>query len=82
MSLKNLHVPFPIGAVTVTRLIRTAYGDYKLQTIPPGMALPVPYKPVTQQKAKGSLGSRSPLKRKNKKEEKIASPVTWVTSVQ
>jgi 23S rRNA pseudouridine2605 synthase len=66
----------------VTRLIRIAYGDYKLQTIPPGMALPVPYKPVTQQKAKGSLAARSPLKRKNKKEEKIASPVKWVTSVQ
>ena len=39
-------------AVSVTRLIRIAYGDYKLDTIPPGMAIPVPYKPVTNQKAK------------------------------
>ena len=26
----------------MTRLIRTAYGDYQLQTIPPGMAIEVP----------------------------------------
>lgn len=81
---KNRQIRNVFGALglSVTRLIRIAYGDYKLQTIPPGMALPVPYKPVTQQKKRGSLGSRSPLKRKNQKEEKIASPVKWVTSVQ
>jgi hypothetical protein len=60
-------------------LIRVAYGDYELKTIPPGMALPVPYKPISQQKAKGSLVARSPPKRKDKR---IASPVKWVSSVQ
>lgn len=68
--------------VSVTRLIRIAYGDYKLNTIPPGMAIPVPYKPVTNQKARGSLAKRQPSKRKPKDEEKVAQPVQWVTSVQ
>ena len=70
------------NAVSVTRLIRTAYGDYKLNTIPPGMAIPVPYKPVTNQKAKGSLAPRSPKKKKTKGEERVAQPVQWVTSIQ
>jgi 23S rRNA pseudouridine2605 synthase len=68
-------------------LIRIAYGDYKLDTIPPGMAIPVPYKPITTQKARGSLsGSGDNRKRraagKESKEEEKASPVRWVTSVQ
>ena len=41
--------------VTVTRLIRISYGDYELQTIPPGMAIEVPFRSVESQKAKGSL---------------------------
>jgi 23S rRNA pseudouridine2605 synthase len=41
--------------LTVNRLIRIAYGDYQLQTIPPGMAIPVPTKPVLEQKRKGPL---------------------------
>ena len=73
---------YPLDAVSVTRLIRIAYGDYKLNTIPPGMAIPVPYKSVTYQKAKGSLNSNPSPKRRNKKTEEIAPPVQWVTSVQ
>jgi len=73
---------FAALGLSVTRLIRIAYGDYKLDTIPPGMAIPVPYKPVTHQKAKGSLAARSPRKKENKRAEQIASPVKWVTSVQ
>jgi len=73
---------FAALGLSVTRLIRVAYGDYELKTIPPGMALPVPYKPISQQKAKGSLVARSPPKRKDKSGEQIASPVKWVSSVQ
>eukprot|EP00339_Tiarina_fusa_P028139 CAMPEP_0117054436 /NCGR_PEP_ID=MMETSP0472-20121206/37728_1 /TAXON_ID=693140 ORGANISM="Tiarina fusus, Strain LIS" /NCGR_SAMPLE_ID=MMETSP0472 /ASSEMBLY_ACC=CAM_ASM_000603 /LENGTH=147 /DNA_ID=CAMNT_0004770027 /DNA_START=66 /DNA_END=506 /DNA_ORIENTATION=- len=49
--------------VSVTRLIRISYGDYDLQTIPPGMAIEVPYKPIEAQKARG------PLFKKKKKEK-------------
>jgi len=41
--------------VTVTRLIRISFGDYQLQTIPPGMALEVPVKDVAKQMHKGRL---------------------------
>jgi len=47
-----------MNKVTVTRLIRIAYGDYVLRTIPPGMAIEVPYKPVETQKARGALRSK------------------------
>ena len=76
------HILQPRDVVSVTRLIRIAYGDYKLKTIPPGMALSVPYKPITHQKARGSLVTRYQEKRRKKKDEQIASPVKWVTSVQ
>jgi len=73
---------FAALGVTVTRLIRVAYGDYRLESIPPGMAIPVPYKSVTQQKAKGRIGgSLSPKKKIHKKREDVASPVKWVTSI-
>lgn len=72
----------PILVVSVTRLIRVAYGDYKLETIPPGLALPVPYKPATQQKARGPLGPQIPKKKTTKRTEQVASPVKWVTSIQ
>lgn len=72
---------FAALGLSVTRLIRIAYGDYKLITIPPGMALPVPYKPVSKQKAKGSLAARSSRKKKNAEIEEIGSPVKWVTSI-
>lgn len=39
----------------VTRLIRTSFGDYDLNTIPSGMAIEVPYKSLEQQKRRGQL---------------------------
>jgi pseudouridine synthase len=53
--------------VNVTRLIRVSFGDYKLDTIPPGMAIEVPYKPIEGQRRKGSLAllPRRPDKKKD-----------------
>jgi hypothetical protein len=41
--------------VNVNRLIRISYGDYHLQTIPPGMAIEVPVKPIKSQRRQGHL---------------------------
>eukprot|EP00977_Amphora_coffeiformis_P003072 scaffold578_cov167-Amphora_coffeaeformis.AAC.19 len=41
-SSTNQWITLTCTEVKVTRLIRTAYGDYQLQTIPPGMAVEVP----------------------------------------
>lgn len=76
--------------MTVTRLIRIAYGDYKLDTIPKGMAIPVPYRPVATQKAKGEIQEKGGRKKTNRREQRggrnnklgKASPVKWVSSVQ
>ena len=71
--------------VQVTRLIRTGYGDYSLQKIPPGMAVEVTAKPVEKQKNRGPLWpSRSKLhaQRSKRAEEENnqdrAPPVQWV----
>jgi 23S rRNA pseudouridine2605 synthase len=66
-------------AMNVTRLIRISYGDYQLQTIPPGMAIEVPVKTLEQHRNVGSL--TQPRKNKVKlKEEPLstAAPVQWV----
>lgn len=73
--------------MTVTRLIRIAYGDYNLQNIPRGLAIEVPYKPIEKQKSKGSLRHNNELQRKRqqrqqRQREKKASPIQWITSVQ
>ena len=39
----------------VTRLIRISYGDYELNTIPPGRAVEVPSKSLEKMKKKGAL---------------------------
>jgi hypothetical protein len=70
--------------VTVTRLIRISYGDYQLETIPPGMTLEVPMKELSQQRHRGPLFAD---KRKDKKKAASktvpklpsAAPVQWVT---
>ena len=63
--------------VTVTRLIRVSYGDYQLQSIPRGMAIEVPYKPLDRQKRKGPL--RLAAGRSSRKgQQPIAPPVKWV----
>ena len=72
-------------AVTVTRLIRVAYGDYELQSIPPGMALSVPYKPIDKQKARGPIRftqKQQSTKSKDNDDEEMASPIRWIRSVQ
>lgn len=66
------HLP----AVSVTRLIRISYGDYQLHSIPPGLAIPVPWKPVAKQKRKGSLFKAKGKHPKTKKEE--AGSVKWM----
>ena len=80
LSIRN--VSQRLDVVSVTRLIRIAYGDYRLKTIPPGMALSVPYKPIAHQKAKGLHVTKSKEKKGKKNDEQIASPVKWVTSIQ
>jgi hypothetical protein len=39
-----------IEPVNVTRLIRISFGEYDLNTIPPGLAIEVPCKPLLHQK--------------------------------
>lgn len=80
-------------SVTVTRLIRISFGDYQLQTIPPGMVVEVPYKPISNQRRKGPLFSKQeqrgklPGRQKSSKsmkpklpDEELPSPVQWVRS--
>jgi hypothetical protein len=52
-NYRDDRIPFFVSTVTVTRLIRISYGDYQLQTIPPGMAIEVPVKPVANQRRRG-----------------------------
>lgn len=74
---------FKAVGLTVSRLIRIQYGDYHLNTIPPGLAIPIPYKSVIHQKAKGQLSELRKKKKTNNKVKTIptASPVKWVSSV-
>jgi hypothetical protein len=74
----------PRRTVTVTRLIRISYGDYQLQTIPPGMALEIPFKPVKQQSHRGQLFKRKKevaSRDKAESTEASAVPVEWVRNV-
>ena len=76
---------FAYNTVNVTRLIRIAYGDYDLQTIPPGMAMEIPIKPLDLHKRRGNLVTTTTNNSKSKpkalspsaKEEK-STPVQWV----
>lgn len=70
--------------LNVTRLIRTSYGDYDLNTIPPGIALEVPTKRLSTQAKQGRLKpkkNRPTKKREQFSEEEKANLVTWVKSV-
>lgn len=70
--------------LTVTRLIRTSFGDYQLQTIPPGMALEVPLKELKKQMHKGAIFSRKSSKNVEKKRQTTreknssATPIQWI----
>eukprot|EP00545_Synedropsis_sp_CCMP1620_P012017 CAMPEP_0119021522 /NCGR_PEP_ID=MMETSP1176-20130426/26153_1 /TAXON_ID=265551 /ORGANISM="Synedropsis recta cf, Strain CCMP1620" /LENGTH=344 /DNA_ID=CAMNT_0006976145 /DNA_START=26 /DNA_END=1057 /DNA_ORIENTATION=- len=65
--------------LNVTRLIRISYGDYDLNTIPPGLALEVPVKALDGQRKLGRLKPKKEqqTKRERRDEEEIASPVRW-----
>mmetsp|Transcript_3345 Transcript_3345/g.7444 ORF Transcript_3345/g.7444 Transcript_3345/m.7444 type:complete len:98 (+) Transcript_3345:732-1025(+) len=61
--------------VNVTRLIRISYGDYHLQTIPPGMVLEVPLKPLEEQRRVGKLQNMQSksFKRRRRRSERDRS---------
>lgn len=66
--------------LSVTRLIRTSFGDYHLDTIPPGMAIEVPVKPLESQKRKGKM-ERPKIRKKTigkSHQQERASPVEWI----
>ena len=78
----------------VTRLIRVSFGDYDLNTIPPGLAIEVPFKSLESQKRKGILTQKSMIKKKkasqsststnnksNANENENPSPVEWIRHV-
>mmetsp|Transcript_11292 Transcript_11292/g.17471 ORF Transcript_11292/g.17471 Transcript_11292/m.17471 type:complete len:398 (-) Transcript_11292:76-1269(-) len=73
----------------VTRLIRISVGDYQLQTIPPGMAVEIPFKAIEDQKRKGPLfprNSRKKNRRHQQQPEKVEAvappePVEWIRHV-
>jgi mitochondrial translocator assembly and maintenance protein 41 len=79
-----LSLTLSLSLVTVTRLIRVSYGDYHLDTIPKGMAIPVPYKPVAKQRAKGSIADRITSRKYHERIKKLdqVSPVKWVNRLQ
>ena len=67
--------------VTVTRLIRVAYGDYDLKKMRPGMALEIACKPIEKQHRKGPLSSRKRPTKANIAADD-ASSVEWVSYKQ
>jgi 23S rRNA pseudouridine2605 synthase len=65
----------------VTRLIRISYGDYSLNTIPPGMAVEVPVKDLDSQKRRGLIVTRRPTPSNSESstnKEDIVSQVQWI----
>ena len=65
----------------VTRLIRTNFGDYNLDTIPPGLAIEVPVKSLESHKKRGKLetGRKVAQKKQNEpKDQDAAVPVQWI----
>ena len=81
---KNRQLRRILGALglDVTRLIRISYGDYDLNTIPPGRALEVPAKALESMKKKGQLFTSTNegkgKKSKDAMEEESRSTVEWV----
>ncbi len=67
----------------VTRLIRISYGDYDLNTIPPGMAIEVRCKPLGEMKRRGPLfvggaGDRKKKERGVVEDGEGTSAVEWI----
>ncbi|EEC47722.1 predicted protein [Phaeodactylum tricornutum CCAP 1055/1] len=69
---------FKYLGLTVTRLIRISYGDYRLQTIPPGMAIEVPAKHIENQKHRGRLIRPTKPAPKRSDEAESSKAVQWV----
>jgi 23S rRNA pseudouridine2605 synthase len=65
--------------LTVTRLIRVSFGDYDLNTIPAGMAIEVPVKPLENQKKVGLISQEEKPNKRNK-ERVNTNPVLWVNA--
>ena len=88
---KNRQLRRILGALglDVTRLVRISYGDYDLNTIPPGRAIEVPCKNLGAMKKRGSLfvadGGRKDETKTKHSSEKVdgkdvqTSSVEWVT---
>ena len=76
---KNRQLRRILGALglDVTRLIRISYGDYDLNTIPPGKAIEVPSRDLKSMKKRGPLFSDEG-KKKERKIEEPRSTVEWV----
>jgi 23S rRNA pseudouridine2605 synthase len=67
----------------VTRLIRISYGDYDLDTIPPGMAIEVKCKRLDEMKRRGPLfvgggGDKTREKRGGGEDDDGTSTVEWI----
>ena len=65
----------------VTRLIRISYGDYDLNTIPPGMAIEVRCKALDEMKSRGPLfagGDRKKRERGVVEDGEGTSKVEWI----
>ncbi|CAJ1946904.1 unnamed protein product [Cylindrotheca closterium] len=77
---RQIRKVFQSLGMSVTRLIRISYGDYQLHSIPPGLAIPVPWKPVANQKRKGSLFKKK-IKHHEAKNQETAS-VKWTRGFQ
>ncbi|KAL9184315.1 hypothetical protein ACHAXT_002401 [Thalassiosira profunda] len=76
---KNRQIRRILGALGLdaTRLIRISYGDYDLNTIPPGRAVEVPCKGLDQKK-RGPLFHRQKKPKKDEDTEETAPGVQWV----
>jgi len=68
----------------VTRLIRTSFGDYDLNTIPTGLAIEVPVKPLDDHRRKGTFKKigqnrrRTETRKNDTSNESKAPAVEWV----
>merc|ERR1712013_769731 len=74
---RQLRRIFESLGLSITRLIRTSYGDYNLDTIPPGLAIEVPVKGLNSIKKKGGLFAQGTKSVKEEVKGETAA-VQWV----
>jgi 23S rRNA pseudouridine2605 synthase len=72
---RQIRLVFQYLGLTVSRLIRTSYGDYQLKDVPPGMVMEVAVKPTKSHRRKGPLKEKL-IRRPEKKSTN--TPVEWV----